>query len=218
MLAQSIVVLAIQGYASEVWSGLVNYTSSCRTVPCPPIDINDRVPALLAWKRQALRDWIASGVPVILDASSGFDGRFVWRGIGFWGDNFDYTSDDWRNGLSELKGSGVIGATFNTWNGYTEGYAAVPTTEHDTAIENWLSDFYDADPRECSHMHYVDGARTHRVSGAICKAWVASGAERGPCGAPASEGQAWNGGTRSQFVNGTISWHAGESSATLSCP
>jgi hypothetical protein len=32
-------------------------------------------------------------VPVILDVTSGFDGRIVWRagGTGFWGDNLDNT-------------------------------------------------------------------------------------------------------------------------------
>ena len=85
--------------------------------------------------------WIATGLPVILDVSSGFDGRFVWAaggGTGFWGDNFEYTDDRWRNGLSQLKGPGIKGITFNTWNGYTEGYAAVPSKEHGTTIFDWL--------------------------------------------------------------------------------
>lgn len=215
LFAQSLVVLAVQGYASEVWSDAAHFDTACLALPCPAVDFNGRVPEMLAWKRQALSDWIASGVPVILDTSSGFDGRFVWRGIGFWGDNYDYTFDGWRNGLSQLKGGGVVGATFNTWNGYSEGYAAAPTIEHGTTIYDWLSDFYDADPRVCSHMQYVNGVRTHRVSGAICEAWVASGGDTGPCGMPISEEEDASEGRRSRFAHGEVTWVGGV--ATVSC-
>ena len=41
------------------------------------------------------------------------------------------TPDDrWRNALSKLKGRGIKGITFNSWNGYTEGMVAVSTYEH----------------------------------------------------------------------------------------
>lgn len=56
------------------------------------------------------------------------------------GDNMNYTDDRWRNWLSQLKGPGVKGIVFDTWNGYTEGYAAAPTREHgDTVYLTWSS-------------------------------------------------------------------------------
>jgi hypothetical protein len=73
----------------------------------------------------ALKDWLATGVPVILDVSNGNDGRIIGAhnagGVGFWGYNLDYT-DRWRNWQSELKGMSVNGNTLkgiaiNCWNG-----------------------------------------------------------------------------------------------------
>jgi hypothetical protein len=70
----------------------------------------------------------------MLGVSSGFDGRIIWPhcavGAAFWGHNTDYVDDRWRNWLSELKGTKIKGIVFDTWNGYTEGYAAVPSREH----------------------------------------------------------------------------------------
>lgn len=46
---------------------------------CPPHDNNvDNLETLADWKRAAVRDWVRTGVPVILDVSNGFDGRIVW--------------------------------------------------------------------------------------------------------------------------------------------
>ncbi len=186
-------VLAIQGFASEVFSDVVRNGPPCGKGEdwrlCPPYDNNlDNLERLADWKRAALDDWVRSGVPVILDVSNGFDGRIVWaeKWHGFWGDNLDYTDDRWRNWMSQLKGLGVRGITFNTWNGYTEGYAAVPSREHGWTVYNWLTDLLEPPPWHYSHMHYVNGARTHRVYGAICKKWIQLGADRG-FGAPVSE-------------------------------
>jgi len=191
-LEQTPSVLAVQGFASEVFSGLVMSGPPCSTEDwrlCQPYDNNaDNLGRLADWKRTAVRDWMATGVPVILDVSNGFDGRIVWKkdGTGYWGDNLNYTDDRWRNWMSQLKGSGVRGITFNTWNGYTEGYAAVPSFEHGFTVYEWLRDLLEPDPWDCSHMHYLNGARTHRVYGAICEKWVQLGADRG-FGAPVSE-------------------------------
>jgi len=88
--------------------------------------------------------------------------------------------------MSELKGFGIKGITFDTWNGYTEGYAAVPSYEHGWTVYGWLTDLLDPSPLHCSHMHYANGMRTHRVYGAICEKWVQLRADRG-FGAPVSE-------------------------------
>jgi hypothetical protein len=39
-----------------------------------------------------------------------------------------------------LKNAGIKGIVMDTWNGFTEGYAAVPAREHGTTVYNWLSD------------------------------------------------------------------------------
>jgi hypothetical protein len=202
-------VIAIQGFASEIFSGLVKNGPPCpkekNWLECQPYDNNiDNLERLAEWKRTSLLDWIATGVPVILDVNNGFDGRIVWSkvkgGSGYWGDNLDYTEDRWRNWMSELKRVGIKGITFDTWNGYTEGYAAVPSIQHGSTVFDWLTDLLEFNPWDCSHMHYVNGARTHRVFGAICEKWMALGADRG-FGAPVSD--------ELQTAHGRVSYFAG---------
>lgn len=101
------------------------------------------------------------------------------------GDNMNYPDDRWRNWLSQLKGPGVKGIVFDTWNGYTEGYAAAPTREHGDTVYRWLTDLFEPLFWDCSHMHYVNGAPTWRILGAICEKWVQLGADRS-FGAPVS--------------------------------
>jgi hypothetical protein len=207
-------VLAIQGYICEVFSGLIRNGPPCSDPDwhnCHPVDNNKplaHLEALADWKRATLQDWVGSGVPVILDVSNGFDGRIVWAkdGAGFWGDNLEYTYDHWRNWLSELKGKGVKGITVNTWNGYTEGYATVPSVEHGDTVYNWLVDLLESPPWDFSHMHYVNGARTFRVYGAICEKWIQLGADRG-FGAPTSDEQSTGRGRVQHFADGkAIYW------------
>ena len=216
-------VLAVQGFASEVFSGLVKNAPACadgadwRT--CAPAHDNnlDNLEALLNWKSAAVKDWIRTGVPVILDVSNGFDGRIVWAaaGAGFWGDNLDYTEDRWRNWMSQLKGPGLKGITFNTWNGYTEGYAATPSREHGWTVYNWLTDLLEPLPWDYSHMHYVNGASTHRVYGAICEKWIQLGGDRG-FGAPVSEELPSALGRMQYFADGkAIYWSAGTAAYEL---
>lgn len=210
-LARTDSVLAVQGFASEVFSGLVKNGQPCSDdwPKCQPHDNNkDNLERLADWKRDAVGDWVATGVPVILDVSSGFDGRIVWKslGTGFWGDNLNYTEDRWRNWLSQLKGSGIRGITFNTWNGYTEGYAAVPTTEHGVTIYNWLRDLMEPSPLDYSHMHYANGKATHRVYGVICEKWIQLGADR-RFGAPTGPERPAKGGRVQYFTeNKAIFW------------
>jgi hypothetical protein len=193
-------VLAVNGFESEVFSGKIMNGPPGG----PPIDNNiANLPELADWKRAALRNWIATGIPVIADVSNGMDGRLVWRqqGSGFWGDNFEYTDDRWRNWMSELKGMGNSGIAFDTWNGFTEGYAAVPSFEHGDTVYRWLTDLLEPDPRDFSHMHYVKGVATYRVYGAICEKWISLGADRG-FGFPTSGEESSGGGRVSYFNDG----------------
>jgi hypothetical protein len=163
------------------------------------------LPVLADWKQSAARDWIATGVPVILDVSNGFDGRIVWKTSlnAFWGDNMNYSDDRWRNWTSELKGQGIKGIVMDTWNGYTEGYASVPTRDHGSIVYNWLTDLLEPDLTSCNHMHYVNGLRTFRVYGAICDKWVQLGADRS-FGPPVTNELASAHGRVSKFADGNL--------------
>jgi hypothetical protein len=238
-------VLAMNGFASEAHSGKVINGPAC-TDPdwrrCRPHDNNrGNLEVLADWKRDAVRDWAAAGVPVILDVTNGMDGRIVWRkhGVGVWGDTMDYTEDRWRNWMSLLKGPSIRGITVDTWNGYTEGWAVAPTLEHGETGYTWLTHLLEPDPRHYSHMHYVSGAPTFRVYGAICEKWLALGADRG-FGVPAThelqsargrvsffaDGQArkaiyWSGATGAHEVHGLIArtyWEAGGDAGPLGLP
>jgi hypothetical protein len=87
------------------------------------------------FKQRNFRRWIATGLPVILDVSGGYDGRYVFgweRAIGderrtaYWGDNATYYDDYWRNYMSQMKGMGNVGITYSSWNAFTEGGTAMP--------------------------------------------------------------------------------------------
>lgn len=257
LLEQQPSVLGVSGFESEVFSGKVINGPPCFDPDwsrCQPHDNNrDNLENMLKWKQAAVRDWLAKGPPVFLDVSNGFDGRFVWResGAGYWGDNMNYTDDRWRNWTSQLKGYGaslassteetralpaVKGITVDTWNGYTEGYAAAPSQEHGGTVYNWLMDLLEPDPRDCSHMHYVNGIRTFRVYGAICEKWIQLGADRmfgRPIAneAPTSRGRVsffadgkaiyWSGATGAHEVHGRIAktyWDAGADNSCLGLP
>jgi hypothetical protein len=193
-------VLSLMGFESEVFSGKVQ-----------PGNNNDHNLTNLAdWKKAAVSDWLATGVPMILDVSNGYDGHIVFpRNPGWWGDSSQVTDDRWRNWMSELKGNGIKGIVMDTWNGYTEGYAAVPSREHGSTVTEWLKDLLEPDPRVCSHMHYVNNVRSHRVYGAICEKWITLGADRA-FGAPVSEELATAHGRVSRFADGkAIYWSGG---------
>ena len=179
-------VLAIQLFLSEARAGRVQNGAPFG----PPFDNNvSNLNAMIDGKLGLLELWRITNLPVVYDVTPGFDGRFVWAGggTGFWGDNYNYTSDDWRNLQSERKNKNFIGVTLYTWNGYTEGYAAVPTVEHGETIYDWLGDVYSGDPRDCHHVAYEDGRASHLVSGQICVKWQALNGSRGVLGEPTSD-------------------------------
>jgi hypothetical protein len=186
----------------------------------PPSDANDRMPQLVEWKLAWIRDWIATGVPVIFDVSPGYDGRYVFAASGgvIYGDNAAHANDAWRNAQSEMKGLGMKGAVYNAWNGYTEGLVATdgvwvrPQNVRSVdgrpadALRNWLTDFFSVDPRVCHHTHYVDLGRVkYVVYGAICQKFQQMGGDRSPLGEPASSELAGCAGARrSLFRFGSV--------------
>ncbi len=92
----------------------------------------------LAVKRTYFADWMAKGIPVLMDLTPGYDGHLVFPPpplgrSGIYGNN-----GWWRRELLALIPDRFTGVVYNTWNGYTEGYAAVATTEFGEENFGWL--------------------------------------------------------------------------------
>ncbi len=176
---------------------------------CKPNDhpTPDQVDQMKFDARNFIRDW-ASYVPVILDVNPGYHAEIF--GVGPWG--FD---DTWMNWQSHLKGLDISGVTYTAWNGYTEGYAAVPVSEYDDYFYRWLTDFYRHDPRECSHKHYVNGNPTYDVYGLICEEWTEMYGPLGALGDPISSehGSLTPGARMVEFEKGNIYWKPGDTKA-----
>jgi hypothetical protein len=116
-LAAQSAVLAIQPFNPDVFSGRCRVGDDCDAVLGSPPLLE-----LVEWKRRFVSSWVSTGIPVMLDVSPGFDARDVFEGSPRYGNNVP-----WRNGQTDLLSLGVRGLTANTWNGYTEGYAVVPS-------------------------------------------------------------------------------------------
>jgi hypothetical protein len=89
-------------------------------------------------KRRYLANWAATGIPVFMDLTIGYDGHLVFQPgphmqSGIWGNNAS-----WRVELLRIQPRAFPGSAFTTWNGYTEGYAVVPTTEFGQSAFRWV--------------------------------------------------------------------------------
>jgi hypothetical protein len=98
-------ILGIQCFVPEVWVG------------------SEDLEYLINWKRDFSQRWSQTGIPLVMDVSPGYDNRLVFPrtplAFGF--------NDLWKNALTTLVSDfGRNGLVFNSWNGYTEGMAAVP--------------------------------------------------------------------------------------------
>ncbi len=113
-------VLAIQPFLSDISIGVAD--EDC----------------LIRWKQQFASKWINTGIPFILDIEPGYDAHLVFPGPNVWGNNAS-----WREALSRLAAKlKCQGVTFSAWNGYTEGYAGVPTLEHGNDIYEWAGGLF----------------------------------------------------------------------------
>jgi hypothetical protein len=125
-LAKQRSVLAIQPFIPEVFRGFA--TGLCRDAAsgCDARDgLSPQLGQLLQWKRDFISGWVGTGIPVILDVSSGYDAHLVFAADNppRYGNNVS-----WRLGQEEmLNALGVRGITGNAWNGYTEALAFVPS-------------------------------------------------------------------------------------------
>jgi hypothetical protein len=110
-------VLGIRCFLPEVWLGQRSEA------------------ARLEWKRDFAARWFRTGLPFLMDVSPGYDNHLV-----FPDHRLRYGFDDaWREALTAMvRDFGEGGMAFNSWNGYTEGMAAVPTREHGDTFYRWL--------------------------------------------------------------------------------
>jgi hypothetical protein len=119
--------LAIESFISEIAFG------------------TDDLRNLLGFKYLLVDNWVQSGVPFILDISPGYDAHIIFPPKP---PNIDTyfrigNNEIWHNGQTQMitataGANSIRGITFNTWNGYTEGYAAVPTLERGDQAFTWL--------------------------------------------------------------------------------
>jgi hypothetical protein len=110
-------ILGIQSFIPEIW------------VSGSPDDAQ-----LMTWKRDFSRRWSGTGVPFLMDISPGYDASIVFPGSITYG-----LTREWRDALTALVVDfGQDGLVFNSWNGYTEGMAAVPTHEYGDTFYRWL--------------------------------------------------------------------------------
>ncbi|MGB6742816.1 MAG: hypothetical protein WBE38_04090, partial [Terracidiphilus sp.] len=123
-LAQTKSFLAIKPFISEIAMG----TDDLRT--------------LLPMKQNLVEAWLAAGVPFLLDVFPGYDAHIVFpaKNNAYWR---IANNDIWHNGQTQMiactaGGNSIRGIAFNTWNGYTEGYAAPSTLEFGSQAFTWL--------------------------------------------------------------------------------
>ena len=117
LLAQTDAILGIQSFIPEIWvSGSPDETE------------------LIAWKWDYSKRWTATGIPFLMDVSPGYDAHVVFPGSIIYG-----FTDLWQSELTAMVSTfNADGLAFNSWNGYTEGLAAVPTVEYGEHYYIWL--------------------------------------------------------------------------------
>ncbi|HTE50071.1 MAG TPA: hypothetical protein VK698_04305 [Kofleriaceae bacterium] len=114
-------VLGVSCFLPEIWSGIGS----------DPDDVQR-----LAWKRDFITGWVASGVPTLVDVSAGYDASIVFPGSVRYGH-----TPAWREALRQMVAElGDDGVVLNSWNGYTEAMSMVPTVERGDAVYRWAAD------------------------------------------------------------------------------
>jgi hypothetical protein len=129
-------LLGIECFVPEVFLGLSNTT------------------AVISWKRSFSQRWFQTGIPFLMDVSSGYDGRRVPQ-FGTNSAHYGLTTE-WLAQLAQMtEDYGRAGMVFNSWNGYSEAMAAVPGVTYrlpDGTTQFYGNLFYDW----LSTLHYVD--------------------------------------------------------------
>ncbi len=98
-------ILGIQCFIPEIWQ-MGSPTTADR----------------IAWKRDFSRRWSETGIPFLMDVSPGYDAHLVFPGSAYYG----FTTV-WLDALEQMvRDFGGDGYVYNSWNGFTEGMAAMP--------------------------------------------------------------------------------------------
>lgn len=117
-------VLAVQCFLPEIWKGMDNENM------------------LSLWKKSYLESWKDTGIPLIHDLSSGYDAHILFPSSPIYGNN-----QEWRDlqsqVLADLESESM---TFNSWNGYTEGMAGMPTLQYGESTYRWLYALFGGPP------------------------------------------------------------------------
>lgn len=121
-LRESCSFLGIQCFVPELWLG----------------NPNDR--EIIDWKDSFSRRWFQTGIPFIMDVSPGYDNHKLAEANPVEWPRLKYGNNlPWRAGLSEMvERYAASGTAVNSWNGYTEGMAAIPTREYGDAFYVWV--------------------------------------------------------------------------------
>ncbi|MEN6575090.1 MAG: carbohydrate-binding protein [Phycisphaerales bacterium] len=147
------------------------------------IGVNDE-DTIIRWKQQFASKWINTGIPFIQDISPGYDAHIVFPGPHIFG-----STATWRDAQSALvRKLACQGVTFSAWNGYTEGYAGVPTTEYGDAACRWAQDVFGnfavggrhplpgrIEAEDCDQMAGVEKADAEDDGGGFYIGWLDNG-------------------------------------------
>ncbi len=101
-------LLGIECFAPEVWFG------------------SSETALVINWKRNFSVSWFQTGIPFIMDVSSGYDAHIVFPNAVRYG-----LTPEWLNQLGQMNLEfGRSGMVFNSWNGFSEAMVALPGVEH----------------------------------------------------------------------------------------
>jgi hypothetical protein len=89
---------------------------------------------VIAWKQDFSSGWASTGIPFLMDVSPGYDAHIVFPSSVRYG-----LSLDWMKALMQMVDEcGDDGLVYNSWNGYTEGMAAMDLVEYGDVFYRWL--------------------------------------------------------------------------------
>jgi hypothetical protein len=130
--------------ANPTSAGALNQISAILAIQMFIPEIYDSAVAedqIFEFKSLLLETWRDSGVPVLLDLAPGYDGHLWNPGSKIWGNN-----DLWRSRLTSLwtdsPKNAYVGICYDTWNGYTEGYVAVPNDRNNFDDFRWIKQLF----------------------------------------------------------------------------
>lgn len=116
-------ILGIHAYSPEGWiDNLAAPVNECFKI---------------RWKEEYSRRWHATGIPFLQDVTPGYNGSKIFAkapGLHEWG--YDPA---WQSALLDMtRKYGRKGIVYNSWNGYDEGLAAMPTIEQGNGNSNFI--------------------------------------------------------------------------------